>query len=276
MPVLPPSDLSRLFTPAATIVAKEVPRLCISLEALDKRGKTHYALFTAPDPICLVTNDPGTLRVLKKAVTAGRKIPHVLELDYKAPDPSITKSSQVDQQEWGEWKKSWAGFKVVMAALVKDRTVRTLVWDTASDIWTLAMLSHFGKTQKIAQNLRTECNADYSKVFLDLYKGRPDLNMILIHKLKKEYKPNSKGENDWTGKYESSGFNQSAFQVDMTIRADWDPVRKMLYTELANPSRFGFDQVGSRWYGEDSGFNLLALEIFPDEIMADAAAWGLG
>lgn len=264
-----------MFTTGATAVAKEVPRLCISLEALDKRGKTHYALHTSPDPICLVTNDPGTLRVLKKAITAGKRVPYVLEMDYTAPDPAITKSADVDKQEWAEWKKAWAKFKVAMAALQKDTTVRTLIWDTASDVWTLCMLSHFGKTQKIQQNLRTECNADYSKVFFDLYKGRPDLNMILIHKLKKEYKPNSKGENDWTGKYESSGFNQTGFQVDLTLRADWDGVRRSLYTELNNPSRFGFDLVGQRWYGEESAFNQLALEIFP-EIMADMEAWGLG
>lgn len=274
-PVRAPSELSRLFTPPTIITSTVVPRLCISLEALDKCGKTHWSLFTPPDPICLVTNDTGTPHVLDKAIKAGRRIPHVMQLNYKSPDPAVTKTSEVDKTEWDEWKKAWRRFKAGIKALEDDETIRTLVWDTATEIWNLCMLSHFGKLQKISQNLRTECNGDYSKVFFDLYKSRPDLNMILIHKLKKEYKPNTKGDSDWTGKYESSGFNQTGFQVDLTLRADWDGVRKCLYTELNKPCRFGFDQVGKRWYGEESGFGWLGMEIFP-ETMSTPEIWGLG
>jgi hypothetical protein len=270
----PPSELSRLFTTAETLVQKEIPRLAISLEALDKCGKTHWALFTPPDPICLVTNDPGTTHVLKKAIAAGRRIPHVMELSYAAPDPSVTKSTDIDKAEWAVWQKEWARFKSGMAAVVKDKSIRTLVWDQGTDLWNLCMLSHFGKVRAIPQHLRTECNADYSGVFWDLYKGRPDLNMILIHQIGKEYKPNSKGESDWTGKYEHKGFNKTGYQVDMVVRSGWDGVRKSFYTEIAQPTRFGFDMTGQRWYGEESGFGWLALAVFP-ETAVTPEMWGL-
>lgn len=275
----PPSELSRLFTTPESLIQKEIPRLAISLEALDKCGKTHWALFTAPDPICLVTNDPGTAHVLKKARTAAdargpRKIPHVMELSYTAPDPSIIKSADIDKADWAVWQKEWARFKAGQAALLRDKTIRTVIWDQGTDMWNLCMLAHFGKIRAIPQYSRTECNADYSGVFWDLYKGRPDLNMILIHQIGKEYKPNSKGESDWTGKYEHKGFNKTGYQVDMVVRSGWDGVRKSFYTEIAQPTRFGFDMTGKRWYGEESGFGLLAVEVFPETVLTPEM-WGL-
>jgi hypothetical protein len=268
------SSLSAIFTAPASYISTDIPRLAINLEALDKCGKTHYALFTTPDPICLVTNDPGTVHVTKKAIAAGRRIPHILELDYNSPDPAITKTADVDKQEWSAWIKEWNRYKAGMKALEKDTSIRTLVRDTETDIWQLCMLSHFGKTQKIEQHMRTEANADYAKVFNDLYRARPDLNMVLIHKLKKQYVKNSKGNADWTGDYETSGMNQVAFHVDLSLKAGWDPQYKMMYTELTKPCRYGFSLVGKRWYGKDSHFGLLALEIFPETVLTPGL-WGL-
>jgi hypothetical protein len=268
------SELARLFSSPESIVQKEEPRLCIQLEALDKCGKTHWALHTAPDPCMLVTNDPGSTRVLKKALAAGRRIPYVMELSYPDPDPAVTKSNQIDAADHAVWKKEWARYKAGMQALLHDRTIRTLITDTEDAMWNLCMLSHFGKIRAIPQHLRTECNSDYNGVFWSLYKQRPDLNMIRIHKLKKEYKPNSKGENDWTGKYEAAGYNQSAFQVDVVLRAGWDGVRKCFYTEMDRVTRFGFDLVGKRWSGEESGFGWLALEIFPETALTPEL-WGI-
>lgn len=267
----------QLFTSADSLVTKEVPRLCIALDALDKCGKTHYALFTAPEPITLFTNDTGTLHVMSKAIRAGRKISKVMELNYKIPDPSITKTAEIDKQEWALWRAEWARYKAGVYSLIDEpvaNRTRTLVRDTETDIWTLCMLSHFGKTQKISQNLRTEANADYAKVFWDLYRGRPDLNMVLIHKLKKEYKPKSTGgENEWSGNYETSGMNQIGHMVDITLRAGWDSVRRSLYTEMNKPTRFGFDLVGKRWYGSESHFGMLGLELFPETILTPGI-WG--
>jgi hypothetical protein len=269
-----PSDLSKLFSSPETFTSKEEPRLAIQLEALDKCGKTHWALHTAPDPAALVTNDPGTIRVLQKAVAAGRRIPYVMQLDYPDPDPSVTKAAKVDPADHAIWQREWAKYKAGMHAVIQDRTIRTVITDTEDAIWNLCMLAHFGKIRAIPQHLRTECNSDYSGIFWSLYKQRPDLNLIRIHKLKKEYKPNSKGENDWTGNYEAAGFNQSAFQVDMILRAGWDGVRKSFYTEVNRVTRFGFELIGQRWYGEESGFGWLAIEIFPDTAITPEL-WGI-
>ncbi len=268
------SELFRHLT-AASAESRVIPRLAISLEALDKCGKTHWSLHTPPDPVLIVTNDPGTMHVVAKARRAGRTV-HALELSYEPPDPSVYSVKDVDKDDWSAWKKQWKKFKDAMDALTRDKVIRTIVWDTGTGLWQLAQLSHFGKIKSIPQHLRTECNADYSGVFWDLYKKRPDLNMVLIHQLKKEYKPNSKGEADWTGGYERDGFNKIGFAVDLCLRAGWDGTQRSFYTEIqaGQATRYGADLCGTRWYGEESGFVELALQVFP-ETVDTPEVWGL-
>ena len=78
----------------------------------------------------------------------------------------------------------------------------------------------------------------------------------------------------WTGKYEAAGYNQSAFQVDLVLRAGWDGVRKDFYTEIDRVTRFGFNLIGNRWYGVESGFPWLALAVFPKTALTPEM-WGL-
>ena len=278
MALPPTSALSQIFITPEAFISTEVPRLAINLEALDKCGKSHYAFLTTPDPIVAVTNDPGTLHIVKKAHQAGRRFNGVMQLNYATPDPAVTRTADVDREEWMAWKKEWARYKSGIYALLNEdprspNRTRTLIKDTETDVWTLCMLAHFGKTVKIEQHMRTEANADYSKVYWDLYKGRPDLNMILIHKLKKQYVKNSKGNSDWNGEYETSGMNQVGYHVDFTLKAAWDPQYKSFYTEITKPTRYGAGLAGKRWYGEQSHFGLLALEIFPETILTPQI-WG--
>ena len=283
---LPVSDLSKFFSSPDTLT-KEVPRLAISLEALDKCGKTHWSLMTAPDPIVLVTCDPGTLHVLNKARLAGRRIPYVLELPHERPDTKIIAAKDVDRFEHDAYKKLWAKYREGMYALASDSKsgIRTVVMDTATDLWHLAELAHFGKLRGNARiDIRTELNADFSGIFWRLYKDRPDLNIILIHKLRKEYKPKGeKGEDAWTGKYEREGFGKIGFAVDLCLRAGWDSVRRDFYTEIEvdQATRYGGGELsGKRWYSkpfdgeQESGFGWLGMTVFPETI-ENPEWWGL-
>ena len=78
---------SSLFKPASDIALP--PRLAISLDALDKCGKSHWAIHTMPDlgaGIAIAMTDEGTLHVINKARAAGRKIAGVLDLLYVSPE----------------------------------------------------------------------------------------------------------------------------------------------------------------------------------------------
>jgi len=277
-------DLGKFFSSGDSF--KEIPRLALSLEALEKSGKTHWALMTTPEPIALVTNDPGTMHVFKKAKNAGRKIPWVLEQNIIKGDPSARSKDDVDKDEQKVWRREFDRFTGAMEILHEDKTVRTLVIDNTSEIANLCELAHFGKLKGNARiDLRAEFNAAMHKWFWDLYKRRPDLNMILIHRLKKEYKPKSTGTGDsWTGGYEREGFNRIGYYVDMSVRAGWiKPNAAELggfWTEVdANqPTRYGAELSGKRWYALDSRdpshFASLAMAVFP-ETELEPEYWGL-
>lgn len=267
---------------------KSVPRLAISLDGQDKCGKTHWALRTSPQPIAhIICND--NTATYEKAVRDGYKI-HMMELSYPEPSPSVISKADVDKRDWEAWIKEWHRFKAAVEAVKRDKSIRTLVWDTASEIWHLAELAHFGKLRGNARiDVRTELNSDFTGVYWKLYKERPDLNIILIHKTKKQYAPvldaggkpmrDSKGDvkNEWNGKYEREGYNQIGYNVDLTLQCGWDGSKRSFYTTIdpSQATRYGTEQVGKKWYGMDSGFANLALEIFPEtEDIADTW-WGL-
>lgn len=267
---------------------KETPRLAISLDALDKCGKTHYSLLTTPHPIALVTNDTGTMHVVKKARKLGIQIPYILEQSIARPDAKIISAKNVDEDDQKAWKKEWSRFEDCTKALAdgdkRVQAVRTFVIDNGSELANLCELAHFGKLRGNARiDIRAEYNASFSKWFWDLYKGRPDLNIIIIHQVKKEYKPNSKGNDSWTGKYERKGFTNIGYAVDMSVRAGWEPTMKDFYTEIDGnqATRYGSELVGKRWYARPtddavspSHFAHLAMSVFP-ETELEPEYWGL-
>lgn len=268
-------QLSTFFSASPTI---EVPRLAISLDALQKCGKTYWALMTAPDPIAVVSNDPGTAHIRNKALALGRRV-SMMEVHLAEPDKTIRKQEDIDKAQWQLWVNEWARVKAAHQAIIADKTIRTLVWDEGASMFDLAQLSHFGKlTGNTRQDKRTDLNADFHKLFWDLYKGRPDLNIILIHKLKKQYVKNSDPNKpaDWSGKYEREGFNKIGYYVDLSLRLGWDSVKKDYYSEIdaEQSTRYGSELCGKRWYGAENSFTNLALEIFPETILTPEW-WGI-
>lgn len=275
-----PAPTSQFFTSSPS--KPQVPRLAISAEGLEKRGKTHWAVMTAPDPLAIVYNDLGTENIIQKARAEGRKIIE-MKLEYDIPDPAIIAAKNVDAEEHASWIKEWTRFKLAMASVESDKTIRTLVWDTGTEIKNLCELSHFGKLKGNARmDLRTTMNSDFSRTFWNLYNHRPDLNLILIHKLGKEYKKgtNPSGAGEWTGNYERKGFGDIGYMVDLSLRFEWDKYAKDFYTQLdeTQATRFGTENIGTKWYAKSptdpSAFWNLAMAIFP-ETESTPEYWGV-
>lgn len=266
-----PNELDQFFAlPGLSIY----PRLVLSLDASDKEGKTHYALMTTPCPVRVISNDTGTEIIAQKARSKGRDV-KVMYLDIPDPNPSVTAARDVDPEDLTQWRKEWERAKSSLLAIGRDKTIRTLVVDTAGKLWNLCLLAHFGKMKKIPQHLREAPNSDFYSVLWTLYKQREDLNIILLHLMKKRYSPNSKGDQEWDGGYERSGWNQIGGYVDMTLRSGWDGVRRSFYTEVdyTRATRFGAELSGRRWYGEENSFWNLGMEVFP-ETEGTPEVWG--
>lgn len=258
-----------------------IPRLAINLDGLDKCGKTYYALMTAPHPIAVVYNDPGTANVIQEARAKGRVI-YDLAMDWNAPDPRVIAAADVDKAEHKAWWDAWQRTKDAHYAVLANHRIRTLVQDTGTGVKDLCELAYYGKLKGNARlDVRGTMNADYTKLFWDLYKKRPDLNMIFIHKVKKQYKkaaganPNSPGE--WTGEYDRQGYGDIGYMMDMAIWCGWDRVYKDFYTCLDDrqATRFGANLLGKVWRAKEgtSTFWNLGMEVFP-ETMLTPEVWG--
>lgn len=281
----PSPELAALFTREQDI-KRAPPRLAISLEALDKCGKTYYALMTAPDPIAVVTNDPGTQAIIDKARAAGRRIQQFDQRWEPPANSSARSESDVSAAEHKAYVDEWNRYAAFINVLRNDKYFRTYVSDTETDVFRLCELAFFGKLMGNArQDMRTNMNSSYSKMFWTLYKGRPDLNIILIHQLKKKYVKSAKSQvADWDGSYETTGFNKISFAVDATIRLGWDSITKDFYSEMDQNKSFRFYNennaaaLGKRWFGRNqddpSAFWNLGFELFP-ETVATPEVWGL-
>jgi hypothetical protein len=262
------------------VIQDDPKRLAISVDGRDKRGKTHWCLMTAPEPIAVVSNDTGTHARVQDALRAGRKISGVFNVDFVTPDPRVIAAAKVDQAQHDEWKKAWAHYKEGIYRIMDDKKIRTLVKDTETGLYELAQLNTFGKMRSNARkDLWAELNADYCKVFWDLYKGRPDLNILLIHKAKKAYGTDDKP----TGKFERAGHKDVGFQVDLSLNFDWDTTMRNFYTEIdaGQPLRYMKNRdnlIAKRWYADDednpSHFGYLAMTVFP-ETESEPEYWGL-
>lgn len=261
--------------------SNEPPRLAVSADGRDKRGKSYWAIMTTPDPIAIVTTDTGTDSAIKTALKKGRKIKGVMEIAYETPDPKVIAAAKVEQALHDAWKKAWTYYKEGIYRIRDDRSIRTLITDTESEIYDLAQLAVFGKLRSNARkDLWAELNGEYNKLFWDLYKGRPDLNIVLIHKAKKQYV-----DEKFTGKFERAGHKDTGFHVDLSLNFEWDATMTDFYTEISReqPLRYMNNRenlIGKRWYadpnkGDDpSHFGYLAMLVFP-ETEADPEYWGL-
>ena len=272
------SGTEDFFKPVS--IQNDPKRLAISVDGRDKRGKTHWCLMTAPEPIAIVSNDTGTHARVQDALRAGRKIAGVLDIQFETPDPKVIAAKNVDEAQHKEWIKAWTHYKEGIYRIMDDKKIRTLVKDTETGLYELIQLAVFGKMRSNARkDLWAELNADYSKLFWDLYKGRPDLNILLIHKSKKQYGADDKA----TGKFERAGHKDVGFQVDLSLNFDWDPVMRNFYTEIdaGQPLRYMQNRdnlIAKRWWADDetnpSHFGYLAMTVFP-ETEIEPEYWGL-
>jgi len=255
-----------------------VPRLVVNIDGLDKCGKTYYAIMTAPDPIAVVYHDPGTATVIAKARAAGRTI-YEMPIDWEIPDPNVIAAANVDKAQHELWYREWERLKSAHYAVIAQPKIRSLVWDTGTEVKNLCELAYFGKLKGNARlDVRGTMNADFTKLFWDLYNKRPDLNMLFIHKVSKQYKknpganPNSPGE--WTGEYERKGYSDIGYMADMSLWCGWDRIYKDFYTCLDDrqATRFGSELMSKKWFARGtqdgvSAFWNLAMEVFPDTML---------
>lgn len=234
--IRPPRVLSLAGAGFVDPVQTTVPRVSVCTTAGEKLGKTHWAL-SAPGPIAVISTDTGTRAVVEKWISEYGKDIKLFQLTAAT---ALLEAKRGDAGV-GEWLRA----EEAIYAVVEDKRIRTLVVDTATEVWELCRLAYFGKLAQVKPHHYAAPNNRFRVLLKYVYDTRLDLNAVWIHKHKKEYKASGKGndESNWTGKYERSGMADVPFLTDVVAEH-----YKRLERDEANLSHlfFGLRVLDSR------------------------------
>jgi hypothetical protein len=199
------------FTEADSTVR---PRLVLSVEGRDKDGKSHFSL-TAPGPIGVLNMDLGLEGVVHKFARDKK----IYVSDYKLPSTTRGNAKEVAEEADKVWTSLMADYKAAL------RSFRTVVMDTATEVWELLRLARFGKLVQIMPHNYTIVNSEFREMLRMAYDS--DANLILVHKMKAVWVdvPDGKGgtKGSKTGEYERAGFSDTGFIVQASVRVSRVP-----------------------------------------------------
>lgn len=213
-------------------------RLIMSIEGLEKSGKTHLAL-TAPGPIALFDFDTGLEGVVGKFT----------------PTKEIYVKDYVGASEAGrgDYAQVWEKCRLEFKTLLKHPPLRSVVVDTDTERWELLRMARFGKLDQIMPQFYGPVNSEYRGLVRDAYAS--DKNVILLHKMKTVWVKNTR-----TDDVERSGFGEMGYLVQINVRTwrDDDGVFHAYIKDCRqNPNVAGMDLTG-----EMCDFNVISDLIF--------------
>jgi hypothetical protein len=237
-------------------------RLVIASGMKEKGGKTHFGM-TAPPPIGVVSIDQGTKEIVEKFIAMGKKIalcriktPPLVALLRKDKD-RIDKSWIMEHAE-EEWEKA----KRAIIAIIENPAFRTFIGDTATEFYELCRLARHGKLAQVMPHHYGPLNAEFREL-VKRAAEREDLNCIWIHKRRKVYKENAKGESNWTGEWERSGFADLAYLADVNLENYYDYEQQVFGAKMLD-CRQNPACIGQEFEGEFCNFTAVACSVFPD------------
>lgn len=248
-------------------------KFSVSSAAKEKEGKTTWA-FTAPGPIAVIATDTGTEFIAKGFL----KQKPILINYFKSADELIQGEVKNEKARQDLYEKEWERMKSAILMIMRSRRFRTLIIDTATEVWELCRLSEFGKLTQVMPHNYTTVNSEF-KAIIKAADENEQLNSIWIHKKKKEYKASGgSGKENWTGKYERSGFGDMPFLVDVNLDHFFQPAGTLVKEGDNNVNlpegRFGIrvldsrinmlSVVGQDFTGESCKFEELAVALYPE------------
>jgi AAA domain len=194
------------------VVEPRVAAIIVNIAGVEGTGKTHWSL-TAPKPLFYMSTDFGDAGVIQKA--GGGQIIRPAKGDYKLDIPHEFRAF-VDREESDAVRKTREGrlanyvhdkfyvpfFNDYKAAI--DAGVRTVVWDTALEVWEFVRLSVYGRAATNRDDLKTEANSKMKELIR--LANVNSVNLIMVNRLKPK----------WESYYDQSG------AVKWRMSAEWE------------------------------------------------------
>ena len=229
---------------------KTAEQIVCSIEGRGGHGKSHWAC-GAPGPIAFMDLDFNSSPVRQKFIDNGKEIWYAKYTISSSARRKIPTFATAAVRTWNQFQDDY--FKALEQA-------RTVVVDTASEAWELCRLAHFlpewGRIEKIKSHHYTPLNSNFRNLLRAGYES--DCNVVLTHKVKKQYK----GEN-WSGKWERAGFGDIEFVCQVNLAAFLDERSKEFKLQILkctqNPSL-----VGEVLEAPMNTFSAVAQMVFPN------------
>ncbi|OPX33360.1 MAG: hypothetical protein B1H40_00090 [Candidatus Latescibacteria bacterium 4484_181] len=194
------------FVDAKTISIQQ--RLIMSISGLEKQGKTHFSL-TAPDPIAVFSTDIGEEGVVQK---------------FRDKDIAIMYLSKFDEEDSDKAPEEFSKFRTAYLRLLRGKDVKTIVFDTATEIWELLRLARFGKLTQVMPYQYGPVNNEFRSLLREAYSY--DKNLILLHKMRPVYINDKRVD-----RFERSGFGDTGYLVQVNAVSNYEDEEFMLTIE---------------------------------------------
>lgn len=222
-------------------------RLVMRVGGLEKNGKTHFAL-TAPAPIAVVDMDRGLEGVVEKFADAK-------DIYIKSFRNMPVKTREDHEQKWDAFLKCHD-------MVLGDPDIRTVIWDTDTELWEMARLAYFGRLTQVKPHHYSDVNSMIRKLIDDFFDS--EKNLVSICQYKKQYVKKSKDSDDgaWNGQYEPAGFKGFPYIAQVNIRMRLGVEDKIVIprAEIRN-CRQNMSLVGEVFKGEMADFPFVASMI---------------
>jgi len=218
------------------------PRIVLSIEGLEKQGKTHFAL-TSPGPIAMFSTDIGEEGVVSKF---GDKDIWIMSID------------RVNEDSAEQAPKEYARFHEAYISMLRGNDVRTIILDTATEIWEILRMARFGRLTQVMPYQYGPVNAEYRALIREAYNYNK--NLILIHKMKPQYVNDKR-----TSEYERAGFGDTGFLTQVNIQVyRYSPEDGGEFVVYVKDCRQNPDLAGEEFAGPMCTFPFLASMVLPN------------
>lgn len=275
-----PQDIGLSSPHFAPAVPDITPRIILNLEALEKCGKTTFAL-TAPDPIVVFNLDRGlegvaqhALAVGKKVVVAGLsqgpgKMPAYYFAKPKLAPGKSAKDMSYTQAVADRAREVWRQFREDYEEALGSKA-RTLVIDTGTGCWELARYAAFGKLTQVKPHHYGPLKQEFQGI---VHRGYDfDKNVIWIHRLKPEWADviSASGEKESvkTSRFERAGYSDMGFEVQANVRLEKtvDKKKGVHFKATILDCRLNQGLDGVELEDEFSTFPYLASTVFGNDV----------
>lgn len=214
-------------------------RLIVNVMGKEKQGKTHVG-FTAPGPVVTFDFDYGQEGVVGKF----------------AKDKKIYSSEfRISEISADKFKSEWERYKKEYRAALAEKEVRSIVVDTATELWELARMAAFGKLTQVMPHQYGPLNAEMRGLIRDAYSSNK--SVIFLHKMTQEYINNQPTKN-----YVMAGFKDTPYSVQVNCLA-WREEEGGDFHLSVVDCRQNAGLAGMDLVGDMCNFATLATLIFP-------------